>query len=84
MLTFSFFWNLQAVAPRDLPLQVRLNSNMARLHELDSARVGGYGWVGGLVVMVELRRRLIALRETLKLPPCDTSADLDEVINLLF
>eukprot|EP00249_Psilotum_nudum_P001753 c14414_g1_i1 orf=1010-3172(+) len=53
---------------------------MARLHDLDSARLGGYGWIGGLVVLVELRHRVVALRELLNLPPCNGLADIDEVI----
>lgn len=71
--------HLQACAPSQLPLQTRLDMNMARLHELDSERLGAYGWVGGLVVMVELRHRVLLLRETLNLPPCDPVADLDKV-----
>eukprot|EP00250_Pteridium_aquilinum_P021412 c25114_g5_i1 orf=700-3336(-) len=71
---------LQVLAPKELPLQARLNMNMARLQDLDNARLGGYGWVGGLVVLVELRHRVAVLREMLKLPPCDTFADLDEVL----
>lgn len=67
------------LAPKELPLQTRLNMNMARLQDLDNARLGGYGWVGGLVVLVELRHRVAVLREMLRLPPCDTFADLDEV-----
>ncbi|KAI5066848.1 hypothetical protein GOP47_0017376 [Adiantum capillus-veneris] len=71
---------LQVIAPKDMPLQARLNLNMSRLQDLDNARLGGYGWVGGLVVLVELRHRVAVLREMLKLPPCDTFADLDEVL----
>ncbi|MCO5574933.1 hypothetical protein L7F22_028728 [Adiantum nelumboides] len=71
---------LQVIAPKDMPLQTRLNLNMSRLQDLDNARLGGYGWVGGLVVLVELRHRVAVLREMLKLPPCDTFADLDEVL----
>lgn len=74
--------HLQACAPSQLPLQARLDMNMARLHELDSERLGAYGWVGGLVVMVELRHRVLLLRETLNLPPCDPLADLDKVPSL--
>lgn len=71
---------LQVIAPKDMPLQARFNMNMSRLQDLDNARLGGYGWVGGLVVLVELRHRVAVLREMLKLPPCDTFADLDEVL----
>lgn len=70
----------QVLAPKELPLQVRLSMNMARLQNLDNARLGGYGWVGGLVVLVELRHRVAALREMLRLPPFDSLADLDEVL----
>ena len=67
------------IAAKELPLQVRLSMNMTRLKDIENARLGGYGWFGGLVVLAELRRRVAALREVLKLPPCESFADLDEV-----
>jgi len=72
---------LQAIAPRELPLQTRLSMNMSQLQNLDSERVGGYGWVGGLLVVAELRKRVFSLREALELPPCNASADLDELLS---
>ena len=72
----------QVIASRDLPLQIRLSMNTTRLQEIENAQqLGGYGWVGGLVVLVELRHRVASLREMLKLPPpCEGFADLEEVI----
>eukprot|EP00250_Pteridium_aquilinum_P000178 c10201_g1_i1 orf=336-1538(+) len=70
---------LQVMASRDLSLQARLNINMTQLKAVEGSRIDEYGWVGGLVVLVKLRQRIAALREMLKLPPCD-SADLDEVL----
>ena len=67
------------IAAKELPLQVRLSMNMTRLKDIENARLGGYGWFGGLVVLAELRRRVADLREVLKLPPCESFADLDEV-----
>jgi hypothetical protein len=55
--------------------------NTTRLQEIESARqLGSYGWVGGLVVLVELRHRVASLREMLKLPPIEGFADLEEVM----
>eukprot|EP01018_Ginkgo_biloba_P022435 Gb_27159 [translate_table: standard] len=71
---------LQAIASRELPLQTRLSMNTSQLHDLDSERVGCYGWVGGFLVMVELRKRVLSLRGALDLPPCNASADLDELL----
>lgn len=67
-----------AIAPKALPLQERLAHNLSRLQELDSNRIGGYGWVGGLVVMAELRKRILTLRNTLKLPARDDNPSLEE------
>eukprot|EP00253_Pinus_taeda_P012990 PITA_12990 len=72
---------LQAIAARELPLQVRQSMNFCRLQRLDSKRVGGYGWVGGFHVITELRKRVFRLREALELPPCNASADLDELLS---
>lgn len=66
------------MASRELPLQSRLDINMTQLEAVESSRFDEYGRVGGIPVLVKLRHRIAALREMLKLPPCD-SADLDEV-----
>ena len=73
---------VQVIASSDLPLQIRLSMNTTRLQEIENAQqLGGYGWVGGLVVLVELRHRVASLREMLKLPPpCEGFTDLEEVI----
>eukprot|EP00897_Mesotaenium_endlicherianum_P005152 jgi/Mesen1/4665/ME000241S03707 len=41
-------------------------------------KIGGFGWVGGLFVVAELRRRIAALHRTLGLPAPDKSASPDE------
>ena len=41
--------------------------------------LGGYGWVGHFLLISELQKQVFSLWEALKLPPCNASADLDEV-----
>ena len=53
--------------------------NMPQLQDVDSEGLGGYGWVGHFLVISELPQHVFSLREALKLPPCNASADLDEV-----
>ena len=52
---------------------------MSQLQNVDSEGLGGYGWVGHFLVIYELLQHVFSLREALKLPPCNASADLDEV-----
>eukprot|EP00899_Mesostigma_viride_P021569 jgi/Mesvir1/29413/Mv22999-RA.1 len=71
------------VADSSLPLKQRLQFNISRLHELDSLRMSGYGWVGGLVVLVELRRRVAALKEKLRMPAMavdEKDVELDKML----
>ncbi|CAI5504670.1 unnamed protein product [Closterium sp. Naga37s-1] len=42
-------------------------------------RQEGKGWLGGLVVLAELRSRLISLRSSLHLPPPESDADTQDV-----
>ncbi|CAI6000465.1 unnamed protein product [Closterium sp. NIES-65] len=40
----------------------------------------GKGWLGGLVVLAELRSRLISLRSSLHLPPPESDADMQDIL----
>lgn len=73
--TFAF---LQAITQEDLSLHTRISMNMSQLQSLDSERVGGYGWVGVLMIS-ELWKWVFSLREALELTPYNASTYLDEV-----
>ncbi|CAI6004633.1 unnamed protein product [Closterium sp. NIES-65] len=49
------------------------------LPALLAQRQEGKGWLGGLVVLAELRSRLISLRSSLHLPPPESDADMQDV-----
>ncbi|CAI5976693.1 unnamed protein product [Closterium sp. NIES-64] len=42
----------------------------------------GKGWLGGLVVLAELRSRLISLRSSLHLPPPESDADMQDSLSV--
>lgn len=42
-------------------------------------RGDGFGWMGGLVILMQLRRRMSALRTTLKVPEGPEGAKFEEV-----
>jgi hypothetical protein len=42
-------------------------------------RGDGFGWMGGLVILMQLRRRMSALRTTLKVPEGPEGARFEEV-----
>eukprot|EP00250_Pteridium_aquilinum_P011777 c20298_g2_i1 orf=2-1582(-) len=70
---------LQVIAPMELPLRIRLNMNTARLKELHHAKADVQVCFRGSAVLMKLCNQILALREVLKLPPCD-SASLEEVL----
>ena len=52
---------------------------MSQLQKVDSEGLGGYCWVGHFLVIFELQKQVFNLQQALKLPPCNATADLDEV-----
>eukprot|EP00249_Psilotum_nudum_P008774 c21500_g1_i2 orf=419-3229(+) len=70
----------QESALEDLHLQISSATSIGHSQDLDSTRFCGYGWIGGLVVILELRHRVAALRKMLELPPCNSTANFDELI----
>ncbi|GAQ86624.1 hypothetical protein KFL_003000170 [Klebsormidium nitens] len=69
------------IAPKELPLQTRLDANLSRLHELENLRGDGFGWMGGLVILMELRRRMSALRTTIRVPDGPEGSKLEEMLH---
>lgn len=43
-------------------------------------RSNSYGWAGNLMLIVELRKRILTFRDIIDLPPCDDSGPINELV----
>lgn len=40
---------------------------------------GGFGYTSNLILLMELRKKIMTFRDIIDLPPCDGSASINEV-----